>query len=141
MITAFESPLRGDEHFRALGLHTMDAIEQIRSRGLEAAIEAMATVGGIARERDRPRMARDLLKQMQRTPSSWFVPWRVLDVPLRSFADGSSYVERIIHVPFLSWGVLGFDRQIGRVQWYLVSRTVEHVPAPLALTVGAASAA
>jgi hypothetical protein len=129
VITAFESPLRGEKYFRALGLHTMDAIEQIRARGLEAAIEAMATVGGVVRERDRPRMARELLKQIQRTPSSSFEPWRVVDVPLRSLADGASEVERIIHIPVLSWSVLGFDRQIGRVRWYLVSRTVEQVAA------------
>ncbi|MBP8232118.1 MAG: hypothetical protein KAY22_07420 [Rhizorhabdus sp.] len=127
MIRPFETSLRGNGRYRAMGLHTMDAIEQIRARGLEAAIEAMATVGGVVDEKDRPRMARDLLNQIQRTPAAWFRPWVDLDVPLQTFPDGSSSVERISRIPTVSWSFLG-SRQIGRVKWYTVSRVVHHLP-------------
>lgn len=112
MITAFQSILpAGRQRYLALGHHYADVIKQIRERGMDAALEVIATMGGVRQPKS---IAQSLVKaagQMDTVPA-----YRITEHFRRRSADGAQVVVRVVEIPHLTWEFRG-NRQIGKIEW------------------------
>lgn len=90
--------LTGRQCYLALGRHTAAAVAEIRRRGLEAALEAVACMGGVSQRRG---LARSLLAAIERTPDF--------------AANAYELHDRIVFIPNIGWTWRG-RRQVARLE-------------------------
>lgn len=105
-ITKFNSDLPcGRQRYLAFGAHYADAAHQIRARGLPAALELVATLGGVGQ---RMGIARSLVKAVEKAGE------------LSAYRIERSARGAMVSVPNLSWRWKGRGRrprQVGVVEW------------------------
>lgn len=124
MITKFQSDLSGRQRYLAFGRHYADAIAQIRERGLDAALEAVACMGGATQ---RKGIARGLVKSVEKIGT---VPaFRITGHTRRRFEDGATVVDRIVEIPSLTWHFKG-RQQVGVIEWLPIFSATDRRGAP-----------
>lgn len=104
-ITKFNSDLPcGRQRYLAIGAHYADAARQIRERGLPAALELVATLGGAGQRRG---IARSLVKAVEKAGE---LPAYRIERSARGF---------MVSVSNLSWrwSAGRRPRQVGIVEW------------------------
>jgi len=111
-IEKFQSDMpAGRQRYLALGRHYAAAIQQIRERGLPAALEAVDCMGGVTQ---RVSIARSLLRAVARAG----------DVPAYKILDRivNGGLEKTVLIPHLTWKYTRNargqrDRQVGKIEW------------------------
>lgn len=126
MITKFQSDLpAGRARFLARGRHYADAVNQIAERGLEAALEATAILGGVRQPKG---LARSLVKAVAKSGP---VPaHRISRRARRRYEDGAPVIDIVVETPQLTWKYRG-DRQIGMIEWLPAFVVTDHCSAPV----------
>lgn len=112
MIAPFKSDLPvGRQRALALGGHYAAAVDQIRTRGLEAALEAVDCMGGVTHRRG---IARGLVQLVAKAGA--VDPYRIVDHPHNRSGDGAAVVTRLVLIPNLSWEYRG-RQQVAKLEW------------------------
>lgn len=124
MITTFTSPLpSGRARFLAMGRHVVDALAQIRERGIDAASEYVATMGGVSQKM---AIARDLTAIAARAGD---IPaYRIARTPRRR-DDGATVVDITVETPHVTWVWRG-RRQVARLEWWPMFGATDQRGAP-----------
>jgi hypothetical protein len=125
VITKFESTLpAGRQRGFALGRHYADAAAQIRERGLPAALELVATMGGVVHAK---AIAKGLLNRVMAEVD--VPPYRIVKESSRRFEDGAEVQLNVVMVPQMSWYWLG-DYQRGELRWMPIAVVMDRGSAP-----------
>ena len=126
MIAKFESTLPpGRQRYLALGRYYADAVNQIRERGLEAALELVATMGGATQRKSIARGLVKLVDEIGAVP-----PHRVVEHPRRRWQDGAPVVDRVVVIPGMTWKFRG-RKQIAAFEWVPMFSATDRQGAPV----------
>ena len=126
MITKFQSDLPCcNQRLFALGRHHADAIAQIQSRGLEAALEAVDCMGGV---RQRMGIARSLVKLLSKAGT---VPAYLIETRQRQRMEDRQHVQEItVYTPHLAWKFRN-RKQIAVLEWFPIWSVTDRQGAPV----------
>lgn len=111
MITKFASNLPcGPQRFVALAKHHRDCIVEIRSRGLDAAVEYVETLGGVSQKR---ALARSIMNALARVPTFGATAYEIRNHT--SEFMGTTTHQRLVWVSKVTWKFQG-RRQVAALE-------------------------
>lgn len=104
--------LTGRPLYLAIGRENAGAIAAIVARGMPAALEAVARMGGVSAPR---AIARDLVRLAQKVGPVW--PHQITRHRRRRFGDGVHVMDHVVSIPHLTWTFDARRKQRGKIEW------------------------
>lgn len=99
-------------HLIGVGQRQSALAAQIRSRGIDGALEVVDQMGGVSQ---RIGLARTLVKAVGQ--AGQIPAYRIESYPRKRWGDGAEVTDRVVYIPNLTWTHNKRGRQVGRVEW------------------------